>query len=378
MYGKTVENRIDKKILEEAADYYLSLQDDSMSGAELKAWQSWYMRSADHQRAFRRLETLWGELDAISADAFTDVDDFAAVVEKPTEPATASPAGGSVIGLVTRDIPKVSKGRKALNWYTGVAASFAAALIASFMALYPVDNPMTGAATAYLTQSGEQRVVNLADGSIVELGPDSEVSVAYTETERSLTLLRGQAIFTVSKNPNRPFVVRAGSGSVTAIGTVFNVRRTADNVRVRVLEGTVAVRPQAVGDLNADESLASNHIAVAKPVALVTAGNQTLYSDAGSMTPIEIADVHAGLGWRVGVLTMVNRELSDVIQDLNRFIENEVAIGDDEVGKFLFTGTVYPDKLDEWLEGLTEGYPVKVVHVGARTILMLDEATGSR
>jgi len=374
MQDKMTENRINKKILEEAAEYYLSLQDDSMSGPELKAWQAWYMRSEDHQLAFRRLETLWGVLEAVSANDFAPESVTAASVPKKNmEPTPEAMAGSSIIGLVTRDLPKTPRKRPATQWYAGIAASFAAALVATVLVLSPMGDPDPQDETAYFTEMGEQRVVNLADGSIVELGPDSEVLVGYTAAERGLTLVRGQAIFTVSKNPNRPFVVRAGSGSVTAIGTVFNIRRLADDVRVRVLEGTVAVRPQSAGTLGTTAGVAS-----VKPVALVTAGNQTLYSGAGSMTPVEIVDVHADLAWRVGVLTMVNRELSDVIQELNRFVESEIAIGDDAVGKFHFTGTVYPDKMDEWLEGLTEGYPVKVVHVGARTILMLDEATGSR
>ena len=378
--SKSVENRIEKKILEEAAEHYLSLQDDTMSGTELKAWQTWFMRSKDHQMAFRRLENLWGKLDAISAKDIMPVapatyreGDTDAALEEVVAPVSGGPAsGGSVISLVAPTAASARARRRRPVWrYGGIAASIAAMLVAGFMAFAPADVPQNAPATPYYTAAGEQRVVHLADGSIVELGPDSEVSVGYTPKERELTLVRGQAIFTVSKNPNRPFVVRAGNGSVTAIGTVFNVRRMAGDVQVRVLEGTVAVRPQSA------ESIADDAEPAAQSVALVTAGNQTLYSGQGTMTPVEEADVHADLAWRVGVLTMVNRELSDVIQELNRFVENEVAIGDDAVGRFHFTGTVYPDKIDEWLEGLIQGYPLKVVRIGGRTILMLDDTAAT-
>jgi transmembrane sensor len=361
MTEKTVEFRIDKKILEEAASHYLSLQDDTMSGAELKAWQAWFMRSKDHQTAFRRLETLWGALDSVSLDDLTT----SAVAAERAAPFLAD---GSVISLVARDAAPTAEAARSPRWYALIAASFAAVVMAGYMAFSPFDGPASNPATPYYTAAGQQRVVHLADGSIVELGSDSAVSVAYTADERGLTLVRGQAIFTVAKNPNRPFVVRAGSGSVTAIGTVFNVRRTVGDIQVRVLEGTVAVRPKGVDAVSIDSEKS------VKEVALVTAGNQTGYSQDGVMTAVEAADVHADLGWRVGVLTLVNRELSDVIQELNRYLETEVAIGDNAIGKFRFTGTVYPDKIDEWLEGLTEGYPLKVMRVGGRTILMLDDA----
>jgi len=366
MSNKSIENRIDKKILEEAATHYLSLQDESMSGAELKAWQAWFMRSKDHQQAFRRLETLWGVLEGISENDLADAENSQKLVSEDAD-ASQADVGGSVISLVTKDVAKSTKKPGMLRWYSGVAASFVAALFAGYIVFSSAEVPNQVLTVPYYTSVGEQRVVDLADGSIVELGPDSQLSVEYSPEERAVNLERGQAIFTVSKNPNRPFIVRAGSGSVTAIGTVFNVRRLAEDVQVRVLEGTVAVRPTSEELIDIDDT------AVSKPVALITAGNQTFYSDEGSMTPIETVDVHAGLGWRVGVLTMVNRELADVILELNRYVENEVAIGDDAVGKFHFTGTVYPDKVDEWLEGLTQGYPLKVVRVGGRTILMLDD-----
>lgn len=370
MSEKSVENRIDKKILEEAAEHYLSLQEDSMSGAELKAWQTWFMRSKDHQLAFRRLETLWGALEGVSSEDLSPID-LSDVKKETADPVAPDFGSGSIISMVARDKAEPISKPHVARWFTGMAAGLAAVMMAGYMAFSPVDAPSAPTATPYYTTAGEQRVVRLADGSIVELGPDSEVSVGYTPSERALTLVRGQAIFTVSKNPNRPFVVRAGSGSVTAIGTVFNVRRFEDDVRVRVLEGTVAVRPQ---DGGANEVVSEGST---KPVALVTAGNQTLYDNAGAMTAVEEADVHADLAWRVGVLTMVNRELSDVIQELNRFVENEVAIGDDAIGKYHFTGTVYPDKIDEWLEGLTQGYPLKVVRINGRTILMLDDTAAT-
>jgi transmembrane sensor len=352
------ESHIDKKVLEEAAEHYLSLQEDSMSGAELKAWQAWFMRSKDHQLAFMRLETLWGVLDHVNADDIAK-----------TEPEHTSDTA-SVIELIAPGAAvRAEEPNVAARWFGGIAASVAAAFIAGYMVLTPAGGPVgTPSVTAYHTTVGEQRVVNLADGSIMELGPDSEVSVRYSAEERGLELSRGQAIFTVAKNPNRPFVVRAGHGSVTAIGTVFNVVRGSEDVQVRVLEGTVAVRPQS------SEAAPLQEVVAPKSVALLTAGSQTHYSDEGLMTPIEQADFESGLEWRVGVLTMVNRELSDVIQELNRFVENEIAIGDDAIGKFHFTGTVYPDKMDEWLEGLTQGYPLKVVNLGSRTILMLDDS----
>jgi transmembrane sensor len=54
-------------------------------------------------------------------------------------------------------------------------------------------------------------------------------------------LKQGEAFFEVAKDPNRPFVVSAGSKRVVAVGTKFSVRRDADSVGVVVTEGKVRV-----------------------------------------------------------------------------------------------------------------------------------------
>ncbi len=356
-------------ILEEATDYYLALQDDSISDAELRAWQHWFVNSREHRIAFRRLEALWGVLEHVSVDAFSEISksDIIEQEEKPVE--ATSFKGGSVISLITKDLKSKPEAPKSWRvWATSMAAGFAAIFIASYVSVTPgsigSSNPSQ---LVYETTSTSQQVVRLADGSIVELGPDSQVSVEYTDEERFIDLLKGQAVFTVAKNPNRPFVVKAGLGTVTALGTVFNVSHdSSGDINVKVLEGTVAVRPL--------ETVTEGHEAIIVPeVALVTSGNKTSYSEEAGLMPVESADLAEGLTWRVGVLRMVDRKLSDVIFELNRYVENEISIGDDTVGEYYFTGTVYPDQVDAWLEGLQLVYPVKVIRVGSSTILMQDE-----
>ena len=355
MSNTSENNTQDATVLEQAADYYLALQENTMSGAELKAWQSWFLRSKEHQEAFQRLEALWGALDGLTIDDF-ETSEGLAVKENAEMPAN----DGSILDLLASDGKPNARPKPFLGWAQAIAACLAVVAVTAYLTFVPGE--VTGTqARLYETAINKSRVVTLADGSILEIGADSEVAVDYSDDVRHLTLLRGEAVFTVSKNPNRPFVVNAGIGSVTAIGTVFNVSKTGNEVAVRVLEGTVAVRPAPESEL------------ASAPVALVTAGLQTHYSDEGVLKPVEVADVRAGLEWRVGVLTMVDRQLGDVIQELNRFVENEITIGDEAIAGFSFTGTVYPDQLDDWLVGLQQGYPLKVVRVGSSTVLMLDE-----
>lgn len=91
------------------------------------------------------------------------------------------------------------------------------------------------------TITGETRVVRLADGSTVHLGDGTILDVDIAARQRSLKLVRGQARFEVA-HEQRPFVVHAGGGSVTARGTIFEVALTrTGKVDVRLLQGAVDV-----------------------------------------------------------------------------------------------------------------------------------------
>jgi transmembrane sensor len=99
-----------------------------------------------------------------------------------------------------------------------------------------------GAQVALLTApAGKQRLVRLADGSLVRLEGSTRVDVRFTGERRSLLLDRGAARFKVA-HEGRPFVVLAGGGAVTAHGTMFEVALSKDRrVSVRLFEGSIEV-----------------------------------------------------------------------------------------------------------------------------------------
>ena len=53
--------------------------------------------------------------------------------------------------------------------------------------------------------------------------------------------MTGQALFTVAKDPRRPFVVSADHTRVRAVGTQFDVQKRTSGTTVTVLEGRVAI-----------------------------------------------------------------------------------------------------------------------------------------
>lgn len=80
----------------------------------------------------------------------------------------------------------------------------------------------------------------LEDGTTVTLAAGTVLEVAYSPEERKLWVLEGAAVFHVTKERTRPFIVLADDLQARALGTRFRVQ-LAPMLRVDVYDGVVAV-----------------------------------------------------------------------------------------------------------------------------------------
>jgi transmembrane sensor len=97
------------------------------------------------------------------------------------------------------------------------------------------------AAQVLRTAAGEIREEVLPDGSHVLLSPGSEVHVRIDAQRRQLQLQRGQAWFKVAADARRPFQVHTTHGTVTALGTAFDLAVQGNSSVVTVTEHRVRV-----------------------------------------------------------------------------------------------------------------------------------------
>lgn len=84
----------------------------------------------------------------------------------------------------------------------------------------------------------------LDDGTKVTLSAKSDMEVTYYRHERHVLLNEGEAVFEVTKDADRPFVVETNTTKVTVLGTRFAVNRLEQVVRVSVDHGRVKVEPK--------------------------------------------------------------------------------------------------------------------------------------
>jgi transmembrane sensor len=187
------------------------------------------------------------------------------------------------------------------------------------------------------TGVGEQRTIDLADGSQVVLGAASTLRLApgFGSTSREV-FLEGQAFLRVRHDSTMPFVVNAGGTRAIDLGTAFEVRAYPDeDVRVAVTEGVVEVRRDS-GMLDS---------------AVLQPGDIAEVPLTGATVVKRQQNVERLLGWTRGELVFEDAPLSSVARELERWFDVEVRIDDEALGALRWSGT---PKIGESLDVILE------------------------
>ncbi|MBL8269049.1 FecR family protein [Steroidobacter sp.] len=167
---------------------------------------------------------------------------------------------------VQRDSRRLAPGR-----LSGIAAAVAAVAIAALG-----YNHYFG--WKEFTTDAEQRTVELSDGSLIYLNAASTLSARMGLSTRDLKLSRGEALFNVAHDRQRPFKVHTRDAIVEAVGTQFNVRTQASGTQVAVLEGKVRIRSEAdtqsAASAVTDVPLGAGEAATVAPVGAIERNHQ--------------------------------------------------------------------------------------------------------
>ena len=89
------------------------------------------------------------------------------------------------------------------------------------------------------------------------------------------------------------------------------------------------------------------------------AGYQLTYSTTDKRATLANVDPQAVLKWRAGELPYVASSLAAVIADVNRYSRSRIQLVDEDLGSLTFTGTVFTDSIDDWLQAIQDAYPVR-------------------
>lgn len=200
------------------------------------------------------------------------------------------------------------------------------------------------------TERGERREIVLADGSVVQIDPETRLRVDYRPHERQMLLERGRALFHVAKDTKRPFRVQADGTSVRAVGTIFAVEEAPDAVVVTVAEGKVAVLPTGAATKlsqarHAKETAQSrvhipatvsglprseNRPTLGSPPSeiVLNANEQMTVQEAGNTEAVRQVDSARALAWAQGRLIFENDSVERAVAQFNRYNRIQITVTD--------------------------------------------------
>lgn len=318
----TTKSAAEHALTREATEWFVRLGASRVSAKDRDAFEDWRRRSDAHDRAFREVASLWNEagLETAAAGAY-------------------------------RSIPDSARKTARAPWSWQWAAAAAVALICGYALLF--GELWLRWQADFSTAVAEQRAIELPDHSTAFLNSDSAIAFDFTGPAREVRLLKGEALFTVQSDPDRPFIVRSGSSATRAVGTAFVVRSHGGDAVVTVTKGIVEV---------------SQDRAVSVPVRVER--GQQVSTTAEGVGAVEAVDLDVATAWVQGRLVFVRSRLSDVLDEVRRYYPGYVLLLSPDAGKVPVTGIYKVSDPAHVFATLAESLQMKMTRVSDRLIIL--------
>jgi transmembrane sensor len=317
---------------DEAEHWFVRLLDTDCSPEELLAFEHWREADPAHAAAYREIELLWIQ----SKEAVKD-------------PVLMAAAKQALLPEPRARVPR--------RWLFPALATALAALVAVVVVPRWMASRTDPVGVAYTTAVGQQETVKLSDGSSILLDTDSEVVVRYSDRTRRVDLLHGQAQFSVQGNHAWPFVVHAGHGTVTAVGTQFQVRLDDHATDVALLKGKLAIEALSPDGDAQDASLVG--------------GQGLAYDESGHIAPVHVLDMQQAQGWTQGKLFIHDWRLPALLAEMNRYSSTKLQVNDPSLQDIRVSGVFRTNDPQTFLLLLQQGWPIHARRISATQVELL-------
>ena len=213
--------------------------------------------------------------------------------------------------------------RRTLIWTGSAVAS--ATLIA-------LGVGMPAAGTTISTGRGELRLVPLKDGSTVMLNTDTSIRIRDGADERRVTLLQGEAFFSVARGRMKPLVVEVDGRRLTTGQATFNLRKLPGApVNLLVHEGEVRLAAPSWGD---------QHVVAVKSDMKMDLAESRLFRPSQPERPSAVSSdtVTRGLAWLEGKIAFEGETLQTAADSFARYNDTRIQIRDASLAREPVTG----------------------------------------
>jgi transmembrane sensor len=342
--GKTDSAERRRRVTEEAGEWLLRLRSGDLSKEERAQFVDWLREAPVHVMEMLRVSEVdtalrefegWKDLAPLDLQQSADV--------------------------VALDVPheREERARPRMGWW--LPAALAAGISALVVALWVMGAFGWERVT---TAAAERRELALADGSVVQLAPDSQLRVRLQPHLRRIVLGRGEAFFRVARD-GRPFIVETEYATVRATGTAFAVERAGETVVVTVAEGKVAVqRARPSRNPFGEATLVGVH------GVTLAAGEQVTAPSAGELGAIRSVDSARELAWTYGHLIFDRDSVFEAAKRFNRYNRTQIEIADASLGERLISGVFDSSDPQSFVSFLQSVFDVHVEHPSTDQIVI--------
>lgn len=205
------------------------------------------------------------------------------------------------------------------TWVSGVAAIIIALIIGGIYLFN--SNNHTEQYNTILVPAGQRINLILSDNSNLWLNANTKFRYPTEFSKKNRTVyLDGEAYFDVSKNENKPFIVKTEQGDIRVTGTSFNVEAYSKfkSFRTSLFEGGVDI-------YNKETKLVS-----LKPNEIGSLENNQLIIKSITNTDSYL--------WKEGLIAFNNKKLEDILIDLEKYFDIEIIINSTKLPIHTYTG----------------------------------------
>jgi len=250
-----------------------------------------------------------------------------------------------LLGALRSFRPDRAEGRQR-TWalWTKRAAAAAAVVIVGATATAYFSKPVEH---RYATALGGHQTLALADGSQIEMNTDTALRIADADTQRAVTLEKGEAFFQIKHNSEHPFIVRVANHRIVDLGTKFSVRTDGGRVQVALVEGLARIDSVGAEGKRSSALLKPGDVAVATALSI-------------SVSKKSQPELINQLAWRRGVLVFDNVALADVADEFNRYNQKKIIIADKAAGRRTINGAFQASDLEAMTNIAREVFGLRV------------------
>jgi transmembrane sensor len=254
-----------------------------------------------------------------------------------------------------------------------VAAASIVALLTVFMAgqapwsLFQQPKvTMAVANEGHTTGIGETRVIHPGDGSTITMNTNSAMVVIFSPPARDVYLLRGEASFSIARDPSRPFYLHAGKRVLEAADGDFNVRLVSpERIELTVSDGRVKVVPVA------DNPLAARIAPIARRESLVYEQEVAIVQpQEETVRRLEPLELDARIAWQRGMMVFQGEPLEQALAEVARYTNTDFILSDEALHRVHISGYFRTGDVDGLLIALRLNYGIDSRRDGPNRIIL--------